>query len=241
MTQDYDETDDMEAADALRNIFWGVVRKGGTKESMMKEFDSVLSQIFQPTGGSENFTNLRSPGMHPAKIPATPGDSGRNVASPHRLNEETHESLDVRGEYSAEGHYAGYARAPSSKIPASPGRSGQWERTATISPRGPGYEAEGQRGVLGKGLEQWEKERGTQASINPGTTPALTEQDLVGEGDEETEAELAERIVSERNKPTEPKAEFAQTTIPKETTRDTQGFRPGETRKRIHPSYNPRA
>lgn len=233
MTSEYEYYDgDAEAAQALRSIFGGIVSKGWSKERMMKEFDSVLAQIFQPTGGSENFTNLRSPGMHPAKIPATPGDSGRNVASPHRLNEEEHQSLDIRGEFS---NADPNKRQPPEYVGSTTQHPAYGSGRRNL--RGPGYEPELQGSVMKTGLAAWEKERGTQASINPGTTPALTEQDLVGEGDEETEAELAERIVSERNKPTEPKAEFAQTTIPKETTRDTQGFRPGETRKRIHPTY----
>lgn len=252
MTENYDETD-REAQEALRNIFWQVVRKGGTRESMLKEFDSVLSQIFQPQGGSENFTNLRSPGMHPAKIPAVPGNSGRNITGvspasyteyrgkPSGAGEAREQSvpeyggLDISGEYSqsdpnkdnGETFVGNDTRHPA---------YGSGRRNI----RGPGYEPyKEQRGVLGKGLEQWEKERGTEAGINPGTTPLLTDEDISGEGDAETEAELAERIVQERNKPTEPKAEFAPTTMPKETTRDTQGFRPGETRKRIHPSYRP--
>lgn len=41
------------------------------------EYVSVISEVFSPKGGSENFVNTRSPGMGPGKISVEPGHSGR--------------------------------------------------------------------------------------------------------------------------------------------------------------------
>src|SRR6266516_626650 len=41
-----------------------------------KEFDDTLSQIRQPKGGTENLTNVASPGSPPGKIEAVPGHAG---------------------------------------------------------------------------------------------------------------------------------------------------------------------
>src|SRR3989442_3122972 len=41
-----------------------------------KECDDMLSQLAQPKGGTENATNVASPGQPPAKIAAVPGNAG---------------------------------------------------------------------------------------------------------------------------------------------------------------------
>ncbi len=42
-------------------------------------YDSTISSVFSPKAGTENFTNLRSPGASEAKIEAEPGRSGKNT------------------------------------------------------------------------------------------------------------------------------------------------------------------
>src|SRR6266566_5067619 len=41
-----------------------------------KEFDDMLSQLAQPKGGTENLTNVATPGQPPAKVSVVPGASG---------------------------------------------------------------------------------------------------------------------------------------------------------------------
>ncbi len=69
-----------EEEEALKALIFTYTRKFfGTmpaNASFEKEFESVIHSVFQPKGGAENLTNLRSPGQPEAKIPAEPGKSG---------------------------------------------------------------------------------------------------------------------------------------------------------------------
>ena len=70
------------AVKAMRTAINGLVSKYFGKSfptgvvEFQKEFDDMLSQVAQPKGGSENMTNVASPGQPPAKIAAVPGESG---------------------------------------------------------------------------------------------------------------------------------------------------------------------
>jgi hypothetical protein len=53
----------------------------GTSDSdapskVIDAFEGAIAQVFQPHGGSENYVNLRSPGLPEGKVAATPGNSG---------------------------------------------------------------------------------------------------------------------------------------------------------------------
>jgi len=70
-----------EAVKAMSSAVNGLVSKvfgsfpTGVVE-FQKEFDDMLSQVAQPKGGTENMTNVASPGQPPAKVSASPGKSG---------------------------------------------------------------------------------------------------------------------------------------------------------------------
>jgi len=53
-----------------------------------KVFDAQIKDVTQPQGGTENLTNVRSPGQPPAKIPAEPGRSGRNETGSYRTADQ---------------------------------------------------------------------------------------------------------------------------------------------------------
>src|SRR6266699_4623571 len=89
-----------------------------------KEFDDMLSQVAQPKGGSENLTNVASPGQPPAKVSAV-GDSktqgyGREAEV---LGNPTGGWTDSRGRRSNAGDYLGYDVAPGAFV------SGQGSKT----------------------------------------------------------------------------------------------------------------
>jgi len=50
------------------------------------DFDNVINRVFQPHTGTENFTNLRTPGTAEPKVIASPGNSGSNVKGPYQSN-----------------------------------------------------------------------------------------------------------------------------------------------------------
>ena len=74
--------EDVESIKALREVVGGLVDKHFGKSfpqgvvQFRKEFDDVLAQVSQPKGGTENMTNVASPGQPPGKISAIPGKSG---------------------------------------------------------------------------------------------------------------------------------------------------------------------
>ncbi len=88
--EEYDE--DEETKENLKAYVGSLALKyfGNTNATagMMKEFDEILGQIFQAHGGSENLTNLRTPGAYPAKIPASPGQSGKNRTGSYRTEDD---------------------------------------------------------------------------------------------------------------------------------------------------------
>jgi hypothetical protein len=76
------EEEDEEALKAMRSAITGLVSKYFGKSfpngvvEFQKEFDDMLAQVAQPKGGTENLTNVASPGQPPAKVSASPGKSG---------------------------------------------------------------------------------------------------------------------------------------------------------------------
>jgi hypothetical protein len=95
MSEAYMEEDD-EALKALRSVvgelaikYFGKSFPNGVVE-FRKEFDDVLNQVSQPKGGTENLTNVASPGQPPGKISAIPGQSGSSGV----FRTDTGKSLD---------------------------------------------------------------------------------------------------------------------------------------------------
>ncbi len=66
-----------------------------------KAFEGVITQVFSPVGGSENFTNLRTPGQHAGKIPADGTAVGHQYEKPAKPNSE-YDAYHSPGSYDAE-------------------------------------------------------------------------------------------------------------------------------------------
>lgn len=64
--------EDMMAVKALHALGEGLT----SGKLTLKQYDEAISSVFQPKGGSDNFTNLRTPGQPPGKVAASPGRSG---------------------------------------------------------------------------------------------------------------------------------------------------------------------
>jgi hypothetical protein len=76
-------------------------------------FEDMLAQIAQPKGGTENLTNVASPGAPPARIAAVPGESGNYPDKAKPIGAPSEGGYyDSRGRYSSTGHYLGYQQAP---------------------------------------------------------------------------------------------------------------------------------
>ncbi len=58
------------------------------RNEFAKEFESQIKDVTQPQGGTENLTNVRTPGQPPAKIPAEPGKSGSNETGSYRTADQ---------------------------------------------------------------------------------------------------------------------------------------------------------
>lgn len=76
-----EDNEEAEEAEALKGLVFSILdkfvdAKSPVSADMKKEYESAISSVFQPKGGSENLTNLRSPGQPEAKIAAEPGKSG---------------------------------------------------------------------------------------------------------------------------------------------------------------------
>src|SRR2546426_5746490 len=85
--------DDDEELKAWKSVVYATVAKvfGALPEGQaifQKEFESQIKDVTQPQGGTENLTNVRSPGQPPAKIPAEPGRSGRNQTGSYRTTDQ---------------------------------------------------------------------------------------------------------------------------------------------------------
>src|SRR5207249_2076082 len=104
----------VEAMTALKALVASVagttVKNKEDLTNFLKEFEGVIAQVFQPKGGSENFSNLRSPGQPSGKISASPGQSGkgperRTVAtSEESVQAMTREAYDPSGGKPGEGY-----------------------------------------------------------------------------------------------------------------------------------------
>ncbi len=108
---------DEEASNAASEVIRQVTGKGPEQwpTSNSPHFDDMLSQIAQPKGGTENLTNVASPGAPPGKIKAEPGESGNYDRAGYSLKNDlgVQQRFQGRdGNYSAAGHYAGYTEAP---------------------------------------------------------------------------------------------------------------------------------
>lgn len=224
------------------------VKKVGTDfeffEHLTKEaggYDSVLSQIFRPQGGSENFTNLRSPGTPPAKFPATPGNSGtsgvhrtQHGTSQESVEQFTNRALDVSGEYSQED-----TRGDKDSGDVSVGSTTQHPayNSGRRNITGVGYEPY-KDSPMRAGLKSWEKQRGTPESTTPSSQPMFqTEED---EEDEAVgiEGEPAESGIGMTTKP-EFEAQVARREAQKPTLvrRDVKGTGSRDVRRRFHDTY----
>jgi hypothetical protein len=89
-----EEEQNEEAAKALRSVVFGLAEKHLASSNpagfieFQKEFDDVLNQVSQPKGGTENMTNVASPGQAPGKISAVPGKSGSNTTGSYRTRDD---------------------------------------------------------------------------------------------------------------------------------------------------------
>ena len=80
--------DDDEEAKAWRSLASSTVAKifgPSAAIEFQKEYDSQIKDVTQPQGGTENLSNVRSPGQPPAKIPAEPGRSSTRARLARRL------------------------------------------------------------------------------------------------------------------------------------------------------------
>src|SRR3989442_12424477 len=86
--------DDDEELKAWKAVVYATVSKvfgandPALRNEFSKEFDSQIKDVTQPQGGTENLTNVRSPGQPPAKIPAEPGRSGSNETGSYRTTDQ---------------------------------------------------------------------------------------------------------------------------------------------------------
>src|SRR3989442_10395228 len=86
--------DDDEELKAWKAVVYATVSKvfgandPALRNEFAKEFESQIKDVTQPQGGTENLTNVRSPGQPPAKIPAEPGRSGRNGSGSYRTSDD---------------------------------------------------------------------------------------------------------------------------------------------------------
>ena len=148
--EDDDEDDDEEAVKALKNVVNGLAEKyfntSPALTDFVKEFDDVLAQVSAPKGGSENFTNVSSPGMAPGKISAVPGVSGgyerraQTIGDPRTRAQGTGATgfYDPTGSYSSDVYSrAGIAgsRSPNQRINSNT-RGQDWEQVGPVGQRG---------------------------------------------------------------------------------------------------------
>jgi hypothetical protein len=83
--------DDDEEAKAWKSLTMATVAKvfgPNAVDVFQKEYDAQIRDVTQPQGGTENLTNVRSPGQPPAKIPAEPGKSGSNETGSYRTADQ---------------------------------------------------------------------------------------------------------------------------------------------------------
>ncbi len=73
---------------AAKILAYSTAKRCSTVGEFFKEFEAQIKDVTQPQGGTENFTNVRSPGTPPAKIPAEPGKSGRNSTGSYRTKDD---------------------------------------------------------------------------------------------------------------------------------------------------------
>jgi len=114
-----DEDEDEIARKALVQIAANIITKysrdPSASRAMVKEFDDVISSVFRPHGGSDNATNLRSPGQPEGKVQARiPGPSGANYPPRRGAGRSTYPSDDFgsRGHLMAEDWFDGVERGP---------------------------------------------------------------------------------------------------------------------------------
>ncbi len=161
-------------------------------------YDSVLSQVFGSHGGTDRLTNIRSPGMGPAKIPASGNspNTATNVASPNDLNEERYQAYDSRGTYSQANPDLTAPQGRRVSPNTYTGRT-EWHPRygqSKVDTSGEGYNPSSLR----SGLEKWaaEKQAGAMSHISPGTQPFVVER----EDKEPTAEELASEISNEQGR-----------------------------------------
>src|SRR2546422_559711 len=86
--------DDDEELKAWKAVVYATVSKvfgandPALRNEFAKEFESQIKDVTQPQGGTENLTNVRTPGQPPAKIPAEPGRSGSNETGSYRTADQ---------------------------------------------------------------------------------------------------------------------------------------------------------
>ncbi len=80
---------DSEADDVASAIVQEITgRRAATWDAGGAKIDDLLSQIRAPKGGSENLTNVASPGSGPGKITAVPGESGLALPGKYRTADD---------------------------------------------------------------------------------------------------------------------------------------------------------
>jgi hypothetical protein len=105
---------EIEAANALKALVWSVakanIKSSADLANFQKEFEGVIAEVFKPKGGSENFSNLRSPGQPSPKIVASPGESGKGPerrtvgTSEQSVEDMTREAYDPSGGRPGQGY-----------------------------------------------------------------------------------------------------------------------------------------
>jgi hypothetical protein len=106
------ELTDDQAASVAREVIRRVTGQAGASWIGSEgDFNDMLAQVRQPRGGTENMSNVASPGQPPGKVSAQPGKSGDYGRSGKTVPPESG-YYDSTGQYSGTGHYGGYRQAP---------------------------------------------------------------------------------------------------------------------------------
>ena len=174
--------DDDEELKAWKAVVYATVSKvfgandPALRNEFAKEFESQIKDVTQPQGGTENLTNVRTPGQPPAKIPAEPGRSGSNETGSYRTADQPVGSTYTNP--TSPGNPRGNSQPNYRLNRQSPGQN--WDQVGPVGERGdlasiPTYET---RIIPGK-VAPSEQYRGT------GPTPRVPSQEMPEGGNTE--------------------------------------------------------
>jgi len=142
-----------------------------------KDFDDMLSQVSQPKGGTENMTNVASPGQPPGKVAAVPGESGGYGDKAETLGKPSEGWTDPRGRYSSVGAYAGYQQAAGAFVSGQGSHSVQTQdgpqqpygrlQSATDNPRSRAHLSHGPVGEAGGNARENDYQTTRPGDVHP--------------------------------------------------------------------------